>query len=142
MRIRKTKYVIGGVFLLLGVGIILATALPKSLQYYMTVDELMAKGKEFQGKELKVAGKVETGSLKSGADAMTHNFRVINAGKAVAVTYRGPLPDTFKEGVDVVVTGKYVSEGTIVASDVLAKCASRYEERLKPGYDVRPKEGT
>ncbi len=141
MKVRNTKYLIGAAFILLGIGIILATALPKSLQYYVTVDELLAKEQQYVGKQLKVAGKVEAGSLEPGSDSTTHQFRVANAGKIVAVTYRGPLPDTFKEGADVVVTGKYQAEGTIVATEVLAKCASRYEERLTPGYDIRSKQG-
>ncbi|MFH1018186.1 MAG: cytochrome c maturation protein CcmE [Pseudomonadota bacterium] len=139
MKFRNTKYLIGAVFILLGIGIILATALPKSLQYYVTVDELMAKESQYLGKTLKVAGTVEPGSVEPGADSMTHRFRVANAGKIVSVTFRGGLPDTFKEGIDVVVTGKYTSEGTMVATEVLAKCASRYEDRLKRGYQPESK---
>jgi cytochrome c-type biogenesis protein CcmE len=48
------------------------------------------------------------------------------------VNYKGALPDTFKEGAEVVVTGTLHESGTMAATDVLAKCASRYEEKLGP----------
>lgn len=136
MNVKKTKYLIGGFFIALGVGIVVATSLPKSFQYYVTVDELLSNATKFENKDLKVAGKVVQGSFQSSVD-LSHQFRVINNGKVVNVTYKGALPDTFKEGAEVVVTGRLVGENQIVAKDVLAKCASKYQDKMTPGYDVR-----
>lgn len=136
MKIRQTKYIIGFAFILLGIGIVVATTLPKSFKYYVTVDELMAHERKFAGHELKVAGKVKDGTVQQSEKDLLTRFDMINEGRTVAVTYRGPLPDTFKEGVDVVVTGTFDTSGHINANHVLAKCASRYEEKLTPGYQT------
>ena len=47
--------------------------------------------------------------------------------------------DTFTDSVDVVVEGRYHRDGTFVATTLLAKCASRYENapdkyQDTPGY--------
>jgi cytochrome c-type biogenesis protein CcmE len=142
MNLRKPKYIISLTFIALGIGIVVATSLPKSFQYYLTVNELKAREREFIGKELKVAGKVEAGSVEHTQGTIDHRFRVINEGKQVLVSFRGALPDTFKEGADVVVTGKLAEAGHIQATDVLAKCASKYEGKLTPGYEKPSKGGT
>ena len=43
------------------------------------------------------------------------------------MSYRGLPPDTFTDGVDVVLEGRLAHDGTFRATTVLAKCASRYE---------------
>ena len=55
------------------------------------------------------------------------------------VVYRGIAPDTFTDGVDVVVEGRLGRDGTFRATTLLAKCASRYENapdkyKEPPGY--------
>ena len=69
---------------------------------------------------------------------------VTDGAKAFPVVYRGIAPDTFTDGVDVVVEGRMGEDGTFHATVLLAKCASRYEnapeapgaEKYKqtPGY--------
>jgi cytochrome c-type biogenesis protein CcmE len=43
------------------------------------------------------------------------------------VVYRGIIPDTFSDSVEVVVEGRLDSNGVFQATTLLAKCASRYE---------------
>jgi len=43
------------------------------------------------------------------------------------VVYRGLPPDTFNDSVEVVVEGRLHKDGIIYATNVLAKCGSRYE---------------
>ena len=55
------------------------------------------------------------------------------------VAYKGIAPDTFTDGVDVVVEGRLDTNGTFQATTLLAKCASRYENapdkyQQTPGY--------
>lgn len=136
MNLKKTQYVIGIVLILIGIGIVVATTLPRSMQYYVTVDELLAGKEKYAGKELKVAGKVAAGSVSRSQDGIQIDFRVENASQVVPVHYRGAVPDTFKEGAEVVVTGTFTNGEEIHANHVLAKCASRYEEKLSPTYQT------
>lgn len=134
MKFRQTKWVIGIAFVLLGLGIILTTNLPSSLQYYVTVDEFFTNVKKYDNLEIKVAGKVVPGSIVKDANGMDWKFEVQNGGSKIPVEYRGAMPDTFKEDSDVVVTGTYKAP-VFAANNVLAKCASRYEEKLQPKLD-------
>jgi cytochrome c-type biogenesis protein CcmE len=43
------------------------------------------------------------------------------------VFYTGIVPDTFKDNSEIVVTGHLTPEG-FMASDMTAKCPSKYEE--------------
>ena len=66
-------------------------------------------------------------------------FTVTDGARTYPVTYRGITPDTFTDGVDVVLEGRLAHDGTFRATTVLAKCASRYEDAPKkyqstPGY--------
>ena len=70
-------------------------------------------------------------------------FDMTDGKQTYAVAYRGIAPDTFTDGVDVVVEGRMGADGTFQATTLLAKCASRYEnapgqgdEKYKqtPGY--------
>ena len=137
MNIRKTKFIIGFFFIAVGIGVVTMSMLPKSMQYYVTVDELLAQENRYLGKELKVAGKVAPGSIQKMPGDIEIRFRVENADRRIAVSYRGAVPDTFKEGADVVVTGILKEKGMMEASHVLAKCASRYEEKLTPSYEKK-----
>jgi cytochrome c-type biogenesis protein CcmE len=132
MNIRKTKHIIWMSLLALGVGLIVATTQTESIQYYLTVDELLEKADLVRGKEVKMAGRVGEGSIVRQTAANTIVFSVVQSGRSVDVAYRGIVPDTFKEGAEVVVTGTLAKDGTFAASHVLAKCASRYQEKLAP----------
>ena len=69
----------------------------------------------------------------------SYRFRVTDGAQSYPVVYRGIAPDTFTDGVDVVVEGRLQRDGTFHATTLLAKCASRYENapenvRQTPGY--------
>ena len=140
MNIKNAKWIIPLFFILIGVGVMVSTTLPKSTQYYLTVDELLAKEQKIEkDQEFKVAGKVVEGSIEHDQKTAVWNFAVINNGKVINVHFQGAMPDTFKEDAEVVVTGKLESSDKVIASSVLAKCASRYEEKLEPTLESIPR---
>ena len=95
------------------------------LQYYMTVSEYLERQPKYVGKRLKLAGKVAAGSLK--VQGQTYDFVVEDLGRQILVTFTGFAPDTFKEGVEVVVEGEGQESNQFVAKGLMAKCASKYE---------------
>lgn len=96
-----------------------------NIHYYMTVSEYRARQAKYEGKKIKLAGKVALASLKKENDKYV--FSVEDLGKQIQVTYVGLAPDTFKEGVDVVVEGRGQLGDEFVAESLMAKCASKYE---------------
>lgn len=69
---------------------------------------------------------VEDGSLVRENDGLTVRFSVTDTAKSVPVTYKGILPDLFKEGKGAVAQGQLGADGTFIASEVLAKHDENY----------------
>jgi len=98
-------------------------------QHYMMVNELVATSMDqWTGKELKVHGFVEAGSIvESVVGQVEHRTFVLQKdGKKIRVFSEGPKPDTFKDQSEVVATGRLVkaSEMQALATD-LCKGAAR-----------------
>ncbi|MCB0327368.1 MAG: cytochrome c maturation protein CcmE [Bdellovibrionales bacterium] len=126
-----TKTIIALGFLLLGILILSTSKLPESTQYYLTVDELLLSEKSYAGQNIKVAGLVVENSVDRDAQHSTWNFLVRHENQSLAVFFEGAMPDTFSDKAEVVLTGRYdESSRQFIATQVLAKCASRYEEKL------------
>jgi len=93
--------------------------------YFYTPADVVA-GKAGAGKSMRLGGMVERGSVKRGADGVTTRFIVEDGDGRVPVTYRGILPDLFREGSGVVAEGKLVADRSFVADNILAKHDERY----------------
>ena len=147
----RTKFLIGGLFVLGSAGALMASSIKETGQYYLTPGELAAKvGKDptFRETGVKVGARVVSGSIKRDPGGRSLTFDMTDGQQTYAVAYRGIAPDTFTDGVDVIVEGRLGPDGTFRATTLLAKCASRYEnapgaEKYKgtPGYQSAPSTG-
>jgi cytochrome c-type biogenesis protein CcmE len=99
------------------------SALRDSIMFFVTPSELAAKSIE-TGSRFRLGGLVEKGSVHK--DGLTVRFRVTDGGSSLPVTYRGLLPDLFREEQGVVTEGKLNASGVFVADTVLAKHDERY----------------
>jgi cytochrome c-type biogenesis protein CcmE len=129
----RTKFMIGGVMVLGTSGWLMASSIAQTKEYYLTPTEMAARLKEnpgFKGADVRIGARVVPGSIKRDPGGREYSFRVVdttkNAADTLNVYYRGLAPDTFTDGVDVVVAGR-ATDGTFQATTLLAKCASRYE---------------
>lgn len=98
----------------------------ESMLYYSTVKELKMKSDAI-GQGFRVSGTVVAGSVIHASDRLQVQFEIEEEGERLLIVYDGVLPDTFKEDVDVLVEGKYQGNGKFVATNVLTKCASKYD---------------
>lgn len=106
-------------------GLLYAT-LREDTQYYKHVDEVMTEPAAWQGKRLQLHGFV-TG-IEKRRNSLDYRFKVQSNGSIVSATYTGVVPDTFKEGSEVVLKGKLGDAGFAVERNgVMAKCPSKYE---------------
>lgn len=74
---------------------------------------------------LRIGGLVEAGSVAKAADGVSVSFTVTDTAKSVPVTFKGILPDLFREGQGIVAEG-HLREGVFVATEVLAKHDETY----------------
>lgn len=115
---------------LLGVATIAAllvlTALKGSVAYFYTPSDL-ASLEEPPAGLLRLGGLVAPGSVTfaDGGEAIV-SFTISDEAESTPVTYRGVLPDLFREGQGVIVQGRLNVDGVLVASEVLAKHDENY----------------
>jgi cytochrome c-type biogenesis protein CcmE len=110
------------------------TTLSEGTEYFKDVDEVMAEPDAWHGKKMNLHGFVVEKSILRKPDSLEYRFHVQNNGKVVPVRYTGVVPDTFKDGSEVVLKGHLSANGFMVEPNgVVAKCPSKYEEqKLKP----------
>jgi cytochrome c-type biogenesis protein CcmE len=95
----------------------------RAAYFYTPAD--IAAGKAPAGKAMRLGGMVEQGSIRKEADGLTIRFTVVDGGARTPVTYKGIVPDLFRDGSGVVAEGQLQS-GTFVADTILAKHDERY----------------
>jgi len=96
----------------------------RAAYFYTPAD--IAAGKAEAGKAMRLGGMVEKGSVQRDPDGVTTKFVVEDGEARVPVTYRGILPDLFREGSGVVAEGRLGAGKVFVADNILAKHDERY----------------
>lgn len=143
----RSKFIIGGLLVIGTAGYLAASAIRDTGVYYLTPQELSTKTKAdptFYNTGVKVGARVVTGSIVRDPGGREVSFRMTDGAQTYPVVYRGITPDTFTDGVDVVVEGRLGTDNTFRATTLLAKCASRYEKapdkyKQTPGYKQSPR---
>ncbi|MBA3511341.1 cytochrome c maturation protein CcmE [Sphingomonas sp.] len=92
--------------------------------YFYTPADIAAGG-AVDGKAMRLGGMVETGSVQKQADGVSIRFTVVDGKARTPVSYRGIVPDLFREGSGVVAEGR-LQRGTFIADTILAKHDERY----------------
>ncbi|MCX7258198.1 MAG: cytochrome c maturation protein CcmE [Polaromonas sp.] len=100
-------------------------AFEKNMVFFFTPTQVLA-GEAPRQRSFRVGGMVESGSLQRQPDGLTVRFVVTDTVQRVPVSYRGMLPDLFKEGKGVVAQGKLGADQVFVAEEVLAKHDENY----------------
>jgi len=127
MKPRHKRFILVGsglAALAVAAGFVLA-AFQKNLVFFFTPSQVAANEAP-TGRSFRIGGLVEKGSLQRQPDGVTVQFIVTDTAKSVAVMYRGPLPDLFREGKGVVAQGRLAPDGVFRADEVLAKHDENY----------------
>ena len=119
--------VIGVIIICIALGFLIYTSFGGSVTYYVTVSELIEKGSDSYDTNIRVIGKVADGSVDWNSEELELRFGVEEGNVTLPVLYNGTRPNGFGEGADVLVEGKYHSDKTFRASNILMQCPSKYE---------------
>lgn len=125
VRQRKLLFILS---LLAGLTLITALimyALRQNISLFYTPSQ-MAEGKVTQGQKVRIGGMVVKGSIVRGSQDLTVRFKLTDFKKEIEVSYRGILPDLFREGQGIVALGQVLDEGHFNAAEVLAKHDANY----------------
>ena len=127
MKSKPIKIAVTAVVLMLAFGGLLYSTLQDGTEYYVHVDEVMTNPGAWHGKRLQMHGFVVDKSIFVKPDTLEYRFQVESKGSVVPASYTGIVPDTFKDGSEVVLKGHLGPNGFAVdANGVMAKCPSKY----------------
>ena len=152
---RINKFVIGGLLILGAVVFLIWTSTAASAEYFLTIDELDAKGSGVVDKNLRVSGAVIGDSIQYDAQSLTLSFdvahvpadnlaietegglaevlhqAVMDPGRSrMKVVYVGVKPDLLRNEAQAIMTGHVGEDGVFYAEELLLKCPTRYEEAV------------
>ena len=123
----RTKFAFGSAIIVATLLALAYVGYTQSKTYYHTISELGTMSGSSLHQRMRVSGDVRAGTITH-RDGRT-DFVLEEQGKSLSVSYVGsdPLPDTFKDGAQALVEGRLGPDGSFVADQVQAKCASKYE---------------
>jgi cytochrome c-type biogenesis protein CcmE len=151
----RTKFIVGGLLIVAAIVYLIVSSTKASAQYFLTVQELNAKGSN--GRDVRVSGAIIGDSIQYDSKTLTLRFTVANVtgdnkeiekegGLAAVlhaavldtsrlrmqVVYVGPKPDLMRNEAQAIMTGQLGSDGVFHATELLLKCPTKYQDAV-PG---------
>jgi cytochrome c-type biogenesis protein CcmE len=135
----RAKFLIGGIVVAAAVVYLIVSSISSSAQYYLTVKEVRDKGQTMVGRNLRVSGYVVGDSIAYNPQVSNLSFNIVDSHEDLTATtkvdtlkivYTGPKPDLLQHEAQAIAEGKLNPDGTFVASNLLLKCPTRYEDQL------------
>ena len=122
-----TLIVVGG-----SLGYLFYTTLSSEAAFYKHVDEVMAQPDQWYGKKMKLHGFVVDKTIEVKDSTLEYRFDMQTNGHVIKASYKGVVPDTFKDGAEVVLSGVLAQDG-FHAHEMTAKCPSKYDAKSTTG---------
>ena len=113
-----------------GVGFLIFTGLSENSTYFLDVAEAKAQDRNTL-KNIRLFGTVQADSIREPAEGLGVLFTLEDQNDpdtTMFVRYTGIVPDTFKDGAEVIVEGGMEQDGTFQAKVLMTKCPSKYEK--------------
>jgi cytochrome c-type biogenesis protein CcmE len=151
----RMKFIIGGLLIGAAVIYLIISSTQASAQYFLTVDELIAKGSSIQDRDVRISGAVIGETVKydpqtlnltftiadipgdnkeieaqGGLSAVLHAAVTDPNRQRIAVIYNGPKPDLLRDEAQAIITGEMQGDGLFHATELLLKCPTKYEEAV------------
>ncbi len=159
----RTRFLIGGALIVVAVVYLIFSATQSNAQYFLTVDELLARQNELVGKNVRISGAVLGNSIHYDPQKLDLRFtiahvpsdnKLIEAQGGLAkvlheavidpqrahldVVYHGPRPDMLKNEAQAIITGHLGQDGVFYADELLLKCPSHYEDAVPDQVEDKP----
>jgi cytochrome c-type biogenesis protein CcmE len=135
---RKAAVAVGVVVIVAAFGFLLYGNIDKNVVFFLTPQELLSRGPSAYDVPIRLGGLVQAGSVKWDPEKLDLRFVVMDSGgQAVNVHSTGAPPQMFRDGMGVVVEGKYHRSGVFESTNLMVKHSNEYR---KPEHGERPKE--
>jgi cytochrome c-type biogenesis protein CcmE len=149
----KMKFMIGGLLILSAVVYLIYSSTKANAQYFHTVDEILARGSQAVGENMRISGAVLGNTIQYDSKTLDLKFTIAHVpgdnkvikeqgGLAAAlhaavtdparaqlpVVYNGEVPDLLKDEVQAILIGHLGEDGIFHADEIQLKCPTKYEE--------------
>ncbi len=120
----NTKIIIGALVLLPVLAhLVYAGATSTFASYYITVDQYVARS---ANTPVRVGGQIVPGSIRWDNASRTMHFQLAGDNAKIDATYRGAVPDSFRDGFTAILEGARSADGGFIANTLLIKCPHQY----------------
>ena len=104
-----------------------------------TVQPSELAGAAGNGASYELGGRVVEGTGSDREQPMTFRVEDVEGDAAINVVYSGQVPDPFRDGREVIVTGTVDEEGTFVADkdSLVTKCPSKFTEAAEDDPNIQ-----
>ena len=131
----KLGLTLAAVVILGGILYMVAGGVSNNLVWFLTPAELLAKGNDAYDTPIRLAGQVAPSSVKWDAEALDLRFTLQDVGgEKIEVHARKAPPQMFREGIGVVVEGRYLQTGVFESTSLMVKHSNEYRAP-EAGYD-------
>lgn len=120
----RFRLVLAGGAVLIASTVLVLLALQNTITFFYEPSKILAM-ETLPDRPIRLGGLVKEGSVSYGEDGEA-KFVVTDLSADIAVTYKGILPDLFREGQGIVALGTIQPDRSFVASEVLAKHDENY----------------
>jgi cytochrome c-type biogenesis protein CcmE len=151
----RLKFIIGGSLIVAAITYLIISSTIANAHYFMTVNELTAKGSSIIGRDIRISGAVIGDSIEynpqsfqllftiahvpgdnkeieaaGGLSKVLHQAVIDPTGKRLQVIYNGVMPDLLRNESQAIITGKLGEDGVFYAKEILLKCPTKYEDAI------------
>ena len=124
-RHKKFAFILVAVIGLSAATLLVLNAFRSNIVFFFSPSQIVA-GEAPVHTTLRIGGLVKEGTVQRAEDGLNVRFAITDLSKQIMVTYKGILPDLFREGQGVVVQGKLLENNEFKADQVLAKHDEKY----------------
>jgi cytochrome c-type biogenesis protein CcmE len=151
----RAKFLLGGLLILAAVIFLMVFSTRANAEYFLTVDEIHAKGAAMMDRSLRISGAVvgstiqfnpatndltfdianvpgdnATITAQGGLAKVLHDAVADSSRQRLSVRYNGPKPDLMRDEAQAIITGKLGQDGVFHADELLLKCPTKYEQAV------------
>ncbi|HVZ76416.1 MAG TPA: cytochrome c maturation protein CcmE [Gemmatimonadaceae bacterium] len=134
---KRNWALLAGAVIVATFGWLLYGGLDRNVVFFLTPKELLAKGAGGVDVPVRLGGLVKPGSVQWNAQTLDLRFTVSDGTREVSVQEKGAPPQMFRDGMGVVVEGRYGRDGVFHATNLMVRHSNEYHPP-KPGE--RPEE--
>jgi cytochrome c-type biogenesis protein CcmE len=135
---RRATLAVAVVIIVAAFGYLLYGGIDKNVVFFLTPQELLSRGTSAYDVPVRLGGLVAPGSVKWDAEKLELRFVVMDSGgQSVNVHSSGAPPQMFRDGMGVVVEGRYHRSGVFESTNLMIKHSNEYR---KPEHGGRPQE--